>query len=596
MDGTTSAAGAGSARRLPTQLQLSVFSAGDSSLHSGLFEQLLNMPPPAPTRPASSSPPPPADPLPRHSNDADSTSPAEASTDDSPRESQEPTAKETGDDVDTTAAEHQAALLAASVSTSSTTAVDEAGTNIQPANAQADDAADNSSDSAPETSLHADGLTAQPSDEEATANIAQSTETNSAGDSNPQLDSASAQPLSSQRSPDRDRTESDHTTAELNASQTSQVVAESGQNNSDRSASDSDSSVAKEDSQVINSATEDEPSQDHAPSRERTSGREKWYERSDRSSTFGNSAVGNAAEGAASSDGANQTEATSDRTTIAATANQAHLTTEALASASPATASGLDQAALSALAGTTTTAMASTTANNAAASTTTSLDSVVGTALGTTTSGDAARDLNGGQGSPGNEGVTTGGASTKGAGVEGKTSDGSPQRSDNLTQAERVRVVQRISRSFARLGPSGGQINIKLHPPQLGSLNVQVRMEGRSMIAKLSTESSAARDTILESLPVLRSRLAEQGFEIASFQVEVTDNNADPTSTGGDQSQNAFGQADADDSRDPTGRSVDYRRLAFQQRQSSDNATNQAAPAAAHELSWQMLAGMDVHA
>jgi flagellar hook-length control protein FliK len=104
------------------------------------------------------------------------------------------------------------------------------------------------------------------------------------------------------------------------------------------------------------------------------------------------------------------------------------------------------------------------------------------------------------------------------------------QESDQLTQAERVRLVQRVARSFARLGPMGGQINIRLHPPQLGSLNVQVRMEGRTMTAKLTTESTAARDAILESLPVLRGRLSEQGFEIASFQVEVADNNSDAAS------------------------------------------------------------------
>lgn len=106
----------------------------------------------------------------------------------------------------------------------------------------------------------------------------------------------------------------------------------------------------------------------------------------------------------------------------------------------------------------------------------------------------------------------------------------------DLSQAEKVRMIQRVARSFNRLGPDGGEVNLRLHPPELGSLNVQVRMEGRSMTAKLTTESVAAREVILESLPTLKSRLAEQGIEVALFQVDVADNgNADAGLGRGDQ-------------------------------------------------------------
>lgn len=152
--------------------------------------------------------------------------------------------------------------------------------------------------------------------------------------------------------------------------------------------------------------------------------------------------------------------------------------------------------------------------------------------------------------------------------AEGKPATSDAQRPDVLTQAERVRLVQRVSRSFARLGPTGGQISLKLHPPQLGALNVQVRMEGRSMTAKLTTESGAARDAILESLPVLRTRLAEQGFEISSFQVDVGDNPSDVTN-GSDHSRAGSDQMGGRENRQAA-QGTDYRRLAAQQRQSGD--------------------------
>lgn len=161
-----------------------------------------------------------------------------------------------------------------------------------------------------------------------------------------------------------------------------------------------------------------------------------------------------------------------------------------------------------------------------------------------------------------------------------------PGDSVDLTQQERVRLVQRVARSFARLGPEGGQINLRLHPPQLGSLNVQVRLEGRSMTANLTTESSAARDVIMESLPVLRSRLAEQGFEISSFQVDVATN-------GSDASQGGNSEPNHDPNNGERDSFVNYRPSR------AGNRPNEGPPPpriSQDNLMWQTTTGIDVHA
>lgn len=144
------------------------------------------------------------------------------------------------------------------------------------------------------------------------------------------------------------------------------------------------------------------------------------------------------------------------------------------------------------------------------------------------------------------------------AGVAASTGDGSttPPRSaapeaaagkqegraaDPLTRQEQVRLVQRIARSFHRLTPQGGQIQIRLHPPHLGSLAVRVRIEGRELEARLTTETATARDAILENLPALRTRLEEQGYEITQLRVEVAQNGSDAAH--GDGSTNFGGSA-----------------------------------------------------
>ena len=52
------------------------------------------------------------------------------------------------------------------------------------------------------------------------------------------------------------------------------------------------------------------------------------------------------------------------------------------------------------------------------------------------------------------------------------------------------------------------------------------------MAAKLTTETVAAREAIIENLSVLRNRLSEQGFEISAFQVDVSGGQTDSNSQG----------------------------------------------------------------
>lgn len=158
----------------------------------------------------------------------------------------------------------------------------------------------------------------------------------------------------------------------------------------------------------------------------------------------------------------------------------------------------------------------------------------------------------------------------------------------SLTQQERVRVIQRIARSFNRFSSGGGTINLRLHPEQLGSVSVQVRLEGRSLAARLSTETTAARDAIMKDLPALRQRLADQGFDVTKFQVDVAGNGAD-ASFGQFGGQSQSGQFENRPSAPPT----DYRRVAAS-RQARAAATRQIAPATT--LSAQRGAGIDLHA
>jgi flagellar hook-length control protein FliK len=94
-------------------------------------------------------------------------------------------------------------------------------------------------------------------------------------------------------------------------------------------------------------------------------------------------------------------------------------------------------------------------------------------------------------------------------------------RSSPLTRHQEAKLVQRVLRGMEQLQDGGGQVRLRLHPPELGSLQLTLRMEGSVMSASLDVENTVARDALLKNLPVLRERLAEQGMQIDRFDVQV---------------------------------------------------------------------------
>jgi flagellar hook-length control protein FliK len=64
-------------------------------------------------------------------------------------------------------------------------------------------------------------------------------------------------------------------------------------------------------------------------------------------------------------------------------------------------------------------------------------------------------------------------------------------------------------------------VRIRLHPPELGSLQVTVKIENSQVIAAIEVEHTAAKQVLLENLPKLQASLKEQGITIADFRVEV---------------------------------------------------------------------------
>lgn len=100
-----------------------------------------------------------------------------------------------------------------------------------------------------------------------------------------------------------------------------------------------------------------------------------------------------------------------------------------------------------------------------------------------------------------------------------------------LSQHQESKLVQRVLRGMEQLADGGGQVRLRLHPPELGSLQMSLRIEGTAIFAEMQVETTSARDALMKNLPVLKERLSEQGMQIELFDVR-SDGNFDSGASG----------------------------------------------------------------
>lgn len=91
----------------------------------------------------------------------------------------------------------------------------------------------------------------------------------------------------------------------------------------------------------------------------------------------------------------------------------------------------------------------------------------------------------------------------------------------SLTVADRVRLVQRAAIALESAHVRGGELRMRLEPPELGSIRVELSSDNGSISARIEAESTQVQRLLMESLPQLRERLAEQQIKIEHFQVDV---------------------------------------------------------------------------
>ena len=100
-------------------------------------------------------------------------------------------------------------------------------------------------------------------------------------------------------------------------------------------------------------------------------------------------------------------------------------------------------------------------------------------------------------------------------------STGPSTESDPTATVDRARFVSRVANAFRVAQQRDGQIQLRLSPPELGSVKITLTVQDGALAAKLETETASARSVLLDNLPALRERLAEQQIRVEKFDVDV---------------------------------------------------------------------------
>ena len=84
------------------------------------------------------------------------------------------------------------------------------------------------------------------------------------------------------------------------------------------------------------------------------------------------------------------------------------------------------------------------------------------------------------------------------------------------------RFIGRVAKALGAAQQRGQALQVRLSPPELGHLRIELTIQQGVLSASLETETTAARNVLLDNLPALRDRLAEQGIRVERFDVDVS--------------------------------------------------------------------------
>jgi flagellar hook-length control protein FliK len=118
--------------------------------------------------------------------------------------------------------------------------------------------------------------------------------------------------------------------------------------------------------------------------------------------------------------------------------------------------------------------------------------------------------------------------------------------------------AERLTRALVDSHQAGRPLHVRLHPPELGVLQIELSDRGGGLTARLDVETTAARQAILEQLPQLRDALTHAGHQIERIDVYLSESaEGRPQHNNGRHPHGRFGDPGSQQQSEDAGRQRD---------------------------------------
>lgn len=94
-------------------------------------------------------------------------------------------------------------------------------------------------------------------------------------------------------------------------------------------------------------------------------------------------------------------------------------------------------------------------------------------------------------------------------------------QADSTPHVDPARFVSRVARAVQTAHERGGPLHLRLSPPELGAMRMELSVNQGTLTATIETDNPSAKQVLLDNLPALRERLAEQNIKVERFDVDV---------------------------------------------------------------------------
>jgi len=99
--------------------------------------------------------------------------------------------------------------------------------------------------------------------------------------------------------------------------------------------------------------------------------------------------------------------------------------------------------------------------------------------------------------------------------------------SQTVVDVNQPDFVGRVAQAVQSSADQRQQVTMRLTPPELGTLQIEVTVEHGKVSARIDTQSSVTQKILLDSLPQLKEALSHNGAQVERLEVALTDHSPD---------------------------------------------------------------------